>query len=153
MIAVYLACLRANGSEEASLAAVIPVTRFPCVVGRGPECDRRVTDASVSRRHCLFTLRDGRAWVEDLGSSNGTRLNGEPLTAARPVADGDRLDLARLSFRARLWDAAAAEADRTQAGAGEAGPSVTVRAAERPAAGAAPCRRGDVRRAPGEAPA
>jgi CheY-like chemotaxis protein len=41
-------------------------------------------------------------WVEDLGSRNGTRLNGEPVAGARPLADGDRLELARLAFRVRL---------------------------------------------------
>jgi hypothetical protein len=41
---------------------------------------------------------DGRAWVKDLGSRNGTCLNGKPLTKARPLAEGDRLDLAGLPF-------------------------------------------------------
>jgi CheY-like chemotaxis protein len=41
-------------------------------------------------------------WVEDLGSRNGTRLNGAAVESARPLADGDRLDLARLAFRVRL---------------------------------------------------
>jgi pSer/pThr/pTyr-binding forkhead associated (FHA) protein len=112
MLEVYLLNLRANGPEQASAAALIPITRFPCVLGRAPECDRRVNDASISRRHCVFTLRDDQAWVEDLGSSNGTRLNGEALTGARPIEDGDRIDLARLSFQARLRQVQASEAEQ-----------------------------------------
>jgi CheY-like chemotaxis protein len=75
---------------------------FPCEVGRSPACGRRLDDPMVSRRHCAFTERDGRVWVEDLGSRNGTRLNGAAVAGARPVEDGDRLDLARLAFRVRL---------------------------------------------------
>jgi hypothetical protein len=78
--------------------AVIAVDQLPCVVGRHPGCDRRVHRREVSRRHCAFWLRDGRAWVGDLGSRNGTRLNGKPLTKASPLAEGDRLDLAGLTF-------------------------------------------------------
>src|SRR5262249_8677591 len=78
--------------------AVIAVDQLPCVVGRHPGCDRLLPHPRVSRRHCAFWLRDGRAWVEDLGSRNGTRLNGEPLTKASPLGEGDRLDLAGLPF-------------------------------------------------------
>jgi pSer/pThr/pTyr-binding forkhead associated (FHA) protein len=56
----------------------------------------------VSRRHCALSLRDGRVWVEDLGSRNGTRLNGQPLATPRPLEDGDRLEVAHLPFRVRL---------------------------------------------------
>ena len=98
---VHLVRLGASDREGGGLAAVA-MARFPCVVGRHSACDHRIKDPRVSRRHCAFFLRDGRAWVEDLGSLNGTRLNGVPLNSACPVADGDRLDLADLPFRVRL---------------------------------------------------
>ena len=78
--------------------AVVAIDHFPCVVGRHPGCDRRIHSPLVSRRHCAFWLHEGRAWVKDLGSSNGTRLNGKPLAKASPLAEGDRLDLAGLPF-------------------------------------------------------
>jgi hypothetical protein len=84
------------GSDDPD--AVIAVDQLPCVVGRHPDCDRRVHHPGVSRRHCAFWLQDSRAWVKDLGSRNGTLLNGKPLTRARPLAEGDRLDLAGLPF-------------------------------------------------------
>ena len=94
----YLFPLRlcARGSDHPD--AIIAVDEFPCVVGRHPGCDRRIPNRLISRRHCLFSLRDGRAWVKDLGSRNGTRLNGEALTKASPLAEGDRLDLGGLPF-------------------------------------------------------
>jgi CheY-like chemotaxis protein len=87
----------------------VAIDRFPCVVGRHPDCGRVLHDPEVSRRHCRFSYRDGTAWVEDLGSRNGTRLNGKLLTEARPLAEGDRLDLAGLPFLclSRLPDKAA----------------------------------------------
>lgn len=61
-----------------------PIGRTP--VARGVS----ILQASVSRRHATLTLADGQWWLEDLGSSNGTRVNDEPVTRAR-VASGDRL--------------------------------------------------------------
>jgi hypothetical protein len=82
------------------------ITRFPCVLGRASACDRCIDDLMVSRRHCVFTLHQGRVWVEDLASRNGTRLNGLPLDGARPVEDGDALQVAHLAFQVRLREAA-----------------------------------------------
>ncbi len=86
------------------------VRRFPCVIGRQTDCQVRLADPRVSRRHCSLTLREGRVWVEDLGSSNGTRLNGQPLEEALPLDDGDLLEVAHLAFRVNLRDAPAESA-------------------------------------------
>ncbi len=94
----YLIPLRTGAWSLDHPGAVIAVVQLPCVVGRHPGCDRRVHHPRVSRRHCAFWLRDDRAWVEDLGSRNGTRLNGEALTKASPLAEGDRLDMGGLPF-------------------------------------------------------
>jgi predicted component of type VI protein secretion system len=106
----YLIPLWANARGGDDPDAVLAIDRFPCVVGRHSGCDRRVHSPRVSRRHCLFSLRDGRAWVEDLGSLNGTFLNREPVHEPRPLAEGDRLDLGCLPFfcLSRLPDEAAA---------------------------------------------
>ena len=82
--------------------AVFVVSSFPCVLGRGAGCGHRLADPLVSRRHCELSLRGGQVFVEDLGSRNGTSLNRLRLRGARPLADGDRLDLADCRFRARL---------------------------------------------------
>ena len=91
-----------GGGEPDAESALLPVTHFPCVVGRHTACDLFLGHPMVSRRHCALSLRDGRVWVEDLGSRSGTRLNGEPLAGARPLKDGDRLEVAHLPFRVRL---------------------------------------------------
>jgi CheY-like chemotaxis protein len=56
----------------------------------------------ISRRHCAISVRDGRVWVEDLGSRNGTRLNGAPVQAPCPLGDGDQLEVAHQCFHVRL---------------------------------------------------
>ena len=60
--------------------------------GRGEGCDLVVRDTTVSREHAAFVLRGDTWWVIDLGSTNGTRING--LRAAEhPVVPGDRVEL------------------------------------------------------------
>jgi hypothetical protein len=60
--------------------------------GRGTGCDLVVRDTTVSREHAAFVLRSDTWWVLDLGSTNGTRING--LRAAEhPIVPGDRVEL------------------------------------------------------------
>jgi hypothetical protein len=60
--------------------------------GRGNGCDLVVRDTTVSREHAAFVLRGATWWVLDLGSTNGTRING--LRAAEhPIVTGDRIEL------------------------------------------------------------
>lgn len=61
-------------------------------VGRSAQCDISINDASLSRQHARL-MRQGEGWrIEDLGSHNGTRLNGRLLTAPEAVKAGDELD-------------------------------------------------------------
>lgn len=75
-----------------------PVT----VIGRGSEADIVVDDAGVSRRHAEVRLQSGTAVVRDLGSTNGTFVDGERTSSAR-VADGSTITVGRtritFSFR------------------------------------------------------
>lgn len=61
----------------------------PIIVGRAPGADILIPDDVVSRRHARFTLMGGDLMVEDLGSANGTRLNGEPVTQIQRCNEGD----------------------------------------------------------------
>jgi pSer/pThr/pTyr-binding forkhead associated (FHA) protein len=56
--------------------------------------------ADVSKRHCQVLLRDGEAVVEDLGSVNGVRVNGQPVQRSALHA-GDRLEIAAHAFEVR----------------------------------------------------
>lgn len=54
-------------------------------IGRDPSSDVLINNGTVSRRHALILIEDDTAWVEDLGSTNGTKLNGQSLTVGERV--------------------------------------------------------------------
>jgi DNA-binding winged helix-turn-helix (wHTH) protein len=68
------------------------------LVGRGTECGVRLPSSRVSRVHARLRAEDGRLWLEDAGSKNGTWVNGERQAAAHVLDDGD--EVAFGSFRA-----------------------------------------------------
>jgi len=66
------------------------------VIGRDPDAAVWIDSAVVSRRHARLAVRDGRVTVEDLGSRNGTFVNGARLTGASPLVHGDEIRLGTL---------------------------------------------------------
>jgi two-component system cell cycle response regulator len=68
------------------------VERGESFVGRGANATIRLDDDSISRRHVRIVVDGKDARIEDLGSANGTLLNGERVTAA-PLRDGDTIQL------------------------------------------------------------
>jgi transcriptional regulator with GAF, ATPase, and Fis domain len=102
-------------------------------LGRSSEADLQLVDGKVSRQHCRFTVRDGRLEVEDLGSHNGTYVNGERLASARALGAGDEVAVGDSLF---LVDG---EADAAAARFGDATLIVTPGSApaDTPGAGAA----------------
>ncbi len=63
------------------------------ILGRVDEAAAWIESASVSRRHACIRISGGKAILEDLGSKNGTFLNGRKLTAPATLADGDEICL------------------------------------------------------------
>lgn len=94
----------ANGSTAWALKAnnaalanrVFPI-KAETVIGRSKDCDITLAAAHLSRRHVKLVVEDGLLYARDLGSANGTFLNGERLTEAR-VRRGDELRFDTLSF-------------------------------------------------------
>jgi pSer/pThr/pTyr-binding forkhead associated (FHA) protein len=77
--------------------ADIPLDR-PVVVGRDRRCDVRIGSFRVSRRHCrLAIVRDG-VQIRDLGSTNGTQINGRPVDEG-VLHPGDELSVAGCRFQ------------------------------------------------------
>jgi hypothetical protein len=71
---------------------VVPVTSARVVIGRSREADVQVEDSNASRRHCEVAQENAASWsVTDLGSTNGTELNGQRITGASALAHGDRI--------------------------------------------------------------
>lgn len=70
----------------------------PTVVGRDPECERVLDHPMVSWRHAEITRVGNGFRIEDLGSTNGTFLNGKRLTKPTPAKDGDVVSIASFSI-------------------------------------------------------
>jgi pSer/pThr/pTyr-binding forkhead associated (FHA) protein len=64
--------------------------------GRGPECDVRPNSDLVSRQHCLVQITDDRAVIRDLGSRNGTLVNGQLVVGERELVNGDTIQIGPL---------------------------------------------------------
>jgi pSer/pThr/pTyr-binding forkhead associated (FHA) protein len=67
------------------------------VIGRANDCDISLAAAHLSRRHAQLQVVDGMLFVKDLGSANGTFLNGQQVTESR-VRRGDELRFDALTF-------------------------------------------------------
>ena len=70
----------------------------PVVMGRLPECDIVLTDPNVSRRHAEVRRLGDQVMVADLGSTNGTRVNGVPIREQR-LESGDEISLGSTTLR------------------------------------------------------
>ncbi len=68
------------------------------ILGRAAECSVVLAESSISRRHAELEYASGRARVRDLGSHNGTRVNGNAIDGWRNIGPGDQLTLGRASF-------------------------------------------------------
>jgi hypothetical protein len=69
-----------------------PITSRGLVIGRSRECDLRVSDGNASRRHAEVVQEGSSYVVVDLGSTNGTELNGRRITREK-LTDGDRITI------------------------------------------------------------
>jgi len=85
-----------EGDGERSVALSAEVV----TIGRLPECDVVIADKGASRRHAQIRREDAAYTLTDLGSTNGTRLNGQTVQT-RELADGDRITIGStlLEFR------------------------------------------------------
>ena len=74
---------------------------LPIVVGRGNEARFRIQQDRISRKHCELFDRDGDVYVRDLGSTNGTFLDGEQIAASirTPVPPGSVLRIGTIDIR------------------------------------------------------
>jgi hypothetical protein len=78
--------------EPGRAARRVPVSGAPIRIGRAPECEIVLKDSRVSRRHARLHARDGVLLLTDLGSTNGTRVNGHRVTEV-VLGAGDRISV------------------------------------------------------------
>src|SRR6478752_769879 len=76
----------------------IEIVKDLVVIGRKEDCDVRLEHKSVSKLHCVVVKTDGLLLLRDLGSTNGTRVNGTRVRRAA-LLPNDKLTIANFSFR------------------------------------------------------
>jgi len=113
--------LRIVQGRPAGKSMVFP--RGEYVFGRGAECHVRPNSDWVSRQHCLLRVTAEGAFLRDLGSRNGTLINGTRLVDECHLQHGDQLQIGPLVFEVLLGEPAADPAPVTlEAPSGPASP-------------------------------
>lgn len=74
----------------------------PVVVGRSPGADIVIAAGYVSGRHARFVLMGQNLFIEDLGSTNGTAVNGALIDAPTSLCDGDTVNIGDVAIRVRF---------------------------------------------------
>jgi two-component system, cell cycle response regulator len=92
------ACLIHIYPTSPKMGTRYPLSDFPMVLGRDPECGICIADGSVSRRHARIHPRNDGYFAEDLGSTNGTYVNDVAAVMTR-LKDGDYLRIGSCIYR------------------------------------------------------
>jgi sigma-B regulation protein RsbU (phosphoserine phosphatase) len=92
-----------------------PVSPGDTVIGRHPDCDIQLQSNTISRRHARITGDGSQFFVEDLGSGNGTFVNGQKIDAQTAIGNQDRVKFGPLLLRFECKGAAPTAAPRLPA--------------------------------------
>ncbi len=72
------------------------------IIGRDPHSDISLNDKALSARHARLSFHDGQWWLDDLGSTNGTRLNRDRSVGATVLMTGDEIKCGSTRFLVTL---------------------------------------------------
>lgn len=104
-----IAKLIPNDGTEAIL-----INRNLTIVGRKKGlCDLVLNSSSISKVHCAVAKTDGLLFIRDLGSTNGTKVNGQRVSRGA-LLPGDEIAFANVKFRVHLGPGDAADPERTE---------------------------------------
>lgn len=84
--------------EGAKSGAKVAVKKPEFLIGRGHDCHLCAGSSAVSRKHCAILRSDNRVAVKDLGSRNGTLVNGKKIAGEVELASGDEITVGPLKF-------------------------------------------------------
>src|SRR3954447_23645758 len=85
----------------------------PIIVGRSSDLDMVLVEDMVSRKHARITMQQEQIWIEDLGSTNGTFVNGEKIKRAR-LKEGDRVLIGTSILKVIAGDATTGQRNETE---------------------------------------
>jgi hypothetical protein len=93
-----------SGGETPLQTGDVVDLRAHATLGRASDNHVVLVDTYVSSYHARLDRRDGEWWLTDLGSRNGTLLNGVPITKSVPLADGDVIGVGQVELRLEFED-------------------------------------------------
>jgi hypothetical protein len=117
------------GKQEGKLLE-IKLPQF--LIGRDPQCQLRPASALISKRHCAVLQRDGKAFIRDFDSTNGTFVNDEQIEGEVELHHGDELKIGPIQFRVQLEAEEAAPASQPRTGATPVPPTKSLGAKPAP---------------------
>src|SRR5260370_9859017 len=79
--------------DDEGRKTVVPLVRDEITIGRQEGNTIRLTERNVSRRHARLVKQNGHVLIEDLGSYNGVRVNGEKITEKTKIKEGDLVEI------------------------------------------------------------
>jgi predicted component of type VI protein secretion system len=85
----------------------IPIKSPEFVIGRDPECQLRPASPMISRKHCAVVTREGKLFLRDFGSTNGTHVNDQRVSGEVELHHEDRIKVDPLVFQVRMAGGAA----------------------------------------------
>ncbi|MDC0935660.1 FHA domain-containing protein [Pirellulales bacterium] len=86
----------------AKVGAKVAVKKKQFVIGRAAECHLHVGTTSISRKHCVIERNGQTVTVKDLGSRNGTIVNGKKIVGETELSAGDEIELGPLTLQVRI---------------------------------------------------
>ena len=110
-----MATLVINFKDQEGIEHSFDVAAERAVIGRHSACDISISDGRLSREHLAIECNGDEFFAEDLGSSNGSSLNGESLIERMAINDGDKLDLGGLEIDVHI-ETASGDADEPPSG-------------------------------------
>ncbi|MBC8114535.1 MAG: FHA domain-containing protein, partial [Candidatus Saccharimonas sp.] len=99
----------------------IPLSTKKFLVGREQDCHLRPNSDMVSRHHCVFSIDDYAVRLRDLGSTNGTRVNGEALRGEVMLKSGDQIGIGKMELELVVRQGAAVAAKPSGGKSGSSG--------------------------------
>jgi pSer/pThr/pTyr-binding forkhead associated (FHA) protein len=128
--------LRSSGAKHERHYLVPPIgdpiklepSETALVLGRDDGCDVKIASQTVSRHHfeVSFKGKPPRPWIKDLGTKNGTRVNGKRIEDERELVDGDVVKIGEVSATYRRLEPGQSESDLTKTLGETGGETVAV---------------------------
>jgi predicted component of type VI protein secretion system len=89
-------------TEGKQRGKVLNITLAQFLIGRDPQCHLRPASPMISKRHCAIIQRDGKAYIRDFDSTNGTLVNDKAVKGEVELRHDDQLKVGPLLFAVRL---------------------------------------------------